>query len=418
MTREQWRDILRLLREHRATELAYERAVEYADRAKACLAAFPPSREREALLALPDYVLVARSLTRRRMPRWDVSASTASSRHVLSFVDEIRHHEERYYIHDDPEITDDEFDRLLRELEALGAAHPDLVTPDSPTQRVAGRPVDGFATGRAPGADAQPGQRLRRRRAAGVRRAGAERRRAACSGERAGRLRGGAEDRRPQHRADYEDGVLDARRHAGGRRARRGRDVERARDSRDTAAAPWAPAGRDRSARRGLPAAARVRADQPRARGRPANRHSRTPATPRPARCAISIPRWWRGGGLGAFVYQLVEPRTGRALPRRIRDCSRRCATGGCPSNRTGTRCAGIDAVLDVLPRMGRRSARASTFDTDGVVIKVDDLALRERLGTTAKFPALGDWPSSSPPSRRTTSCSGRSRQRRPHRRE
>src|SRR3954470_24089528 len=58
----------------------------------------------------------------------------------------IRHHEERYYIHNDPEISDDEFDRLLHELERLEAAHPDLVTADSPTQRVAGRPVEGFAT--------------------------------------------------------------------------------------------------------------------------------------------------------------------------------------------------------------------------------------------------------------------------------
>ena len=54
---EQWREILRLLREHRATDTAYERAVEYATRAKACLAAFPASRERDALAALPDYVL-------------------------------------------------------------------------------------------------------------------------------------------------------------------------------------------------------------------------------------------------------------------------------------------------------------------------------------------------------------------------
>jgi octaprenyl-diphosphate synthase len=54
---DQWRDILALLREHRATTLAYERAVEYANRAKSCLAAFPPSRERDALIALPDYVL-------------------------------------------------------------------------------------------------------------------------------------------------------------------------------------------------------------------------------------------------------------------------------------------------------------------------------------------------------------------------
>jgi octaprenyl-diphosphate synthase len=54
---EQWREILRLLGEHGATDLAYERAVFYAERAKACLEAFPPSRERDALLALPDYVL-------------------------------------------------------------------------------------------------------------------------------------------------------------------------------------------------------------------------------------------------------------------------------------------------------------------------------------------------------------------------
>ena len=57
VTPEQWRDILRLMADHRAAELAYERAVEHAERAKACLDAFPPSREREALMALPDYVL-------------------------------------------------------------------------------------------------------------------------------------------------------------------------------------------------------------------------------------------------------------------------------------------------------------------------------------------------------------------------
>src|SRR5947209_14121055 len=60
--------------------------------------------------------------------------------------EQIRHHEERYYVHNAPEISDEEFDRLLHELERLEAEHPDLVTPDSPTQRVAGRAVDGFAT--------------------------------------------------------------------------------------------------------------------------------------------------------------------------------------------------------------------------------------------------------------------------------
>src|SRR5688500_11657714 len=60
--------------------------------------------------------------------------------------EQIRHHEERYYVHDAPEISDAEFDRLLDELERLEAEHPDLVTPDSPTQRVAGRPSESFPT--------------------------------------------------------------------------------------------------------------------------------------------------------------------------------------------------------------------------------------------------------------------------------
>jgi octaprenyl-diphosphate synthase len=57
VTTEQWREILRLLREHRSTEQAYSRALEYAERAKNSLSAFPSSRERDALIALTDYVL-------------------------------------------------------------------------------------------------------------------------------------------------------------------------------------------------------------------------------------------------------------------------------------------------------------------------------------------------------------------------
>src|SRR5580765_2317424 len=58
----------------------------------------------------------------------------------------IRHHEEQYYLHSAPEIADAEFDALLHELEHLEADNPDLVTVDSPTQRVGGRLVEGFAT--------------------------------------------------------------------------------------------------------------------------------------------------------------------------------------------------------------------------------------------------------------------------------
>ena len=59
---------------------------------------------------------------------------------------QIAHHDWRYHVLDQPEIADVEYDRLLRELIAIEARRPDLVTPDSPTQRVSGRPRDGFAT--------------------------------------------------------------------------------------------------------------------------------------------------------------------------------------------------------------------------------------------------------------------------------
>jgi DNA ligase (NAD+) len=59
---------------------------------------------------------------------------------------QIRHHEERYYVLNDPEIADAEFDALMGELEALEAENPDLVSSDSPTQRVSGRPAAGFVT--------------------------------------------------------------------------------------------------------------------------------------------------------------------------------------------------------------------------------------------------------------------------------
>ena len=57
----------------------------------------------------------------------------------------LQHHGHRYYVLDAPEIPDAEYDRLFRELQALEAAHPALQTPDSPTQRVGGRLLGGFA---------------------------------------------------------------------------------------------------------------------------------------------------------------------------------------------------------------------------------------------------------------------------------
>ncbi len=58
--------------------------------------------------------------------------------------DELRHHEHLYYVLDAPELTDAQYDALMNQLKALEAEHPELITPDSPTQRVGGKPRDGF----------------------------------------------------------------------------------------------------------------------------------------------------------------------------------------------------------------------------------------------------------------------------------
>jgi DNA ligase (NAD+) len=58
--------------------------------------------------------------------------------------DELLRHEHLYYVLDAPEITDAEYDALMNELKRIEAAHPELLTPDSPTQRVGGKPAEGF----------------------------------------------------------------------------------------------------------------------------------------------------------------------------------------------------------------------------------------------------------------------------------
>src|SRR5436305_11610654 len=58
--------------------------------------------------------------------------------------DEIRRHEHLYYVLDAPEVLDAEFDQLMQQLKKIEAEHPELVTPDSPTQRVGGKPREGF----------------------------------------------------------------------------------------------------------------------------------------------------------------------------------------------------------------------------------------------------------------------------------
>jgi hypothetical protein len=71
------------------------------------------------------------------------SLSEARQR-VEALRTEIRKHDHRYYVLDDPLITDQEYDSLIRDLERLEGEFPELITPDSPTQRVGGAPLDEF----------------------------------------------------------------------------------------------------------------------------------------------------------------------------------------------------------------------------------------------------------------------------------
>lgn len=82
------------------------------------------------------------------MPHSPSSAHSPSAMalELEALREQIRHHDELYYQQAKPEISDTQYDELLKKLLDLEAAHPELVTPDSPSQRVGGRPVEGFAS--------------------------------------------------------------------------------------------------------------------------------------------------------------------------------------------------------------------------------------------------------------------------------
>jgi DNA ligase (NAD+) len=67
-----------------------------------------------------------------------------AEKQIEALRDQIRHHEYLYHVVDRPEISDFEFDKLMQQLQQLEAEHPNLITPDSPTQRVGGKPREGF----------------------------------------------------------------------------------------------------------------------------------------------------------------------------------------------------------------------------------------------------------------------------------
>src|SRR3989440_12270267 len=74
------------------------------------------------------------------------AAPASVKKEIEELREKLRYHEYRYYVLDDPEISDAAYDRLMNRLNELAVAHPELVTPDSPTVRVGGAPREGFST--------------------------------------------------------------------------------------------------------------------------------------------------------------------------------------------------------------------------------------------------------------------------------
>ena len=73
-----------------------------------------------------------------------MAAAKDIAKKIEALRERIRHHEHLYYVLDHPEISDGDFDKLMRQLKDVEAEHPSLIAPDSPTQRVGGKPREGF----------------------------------------------------------------------------------------------------------------------------------------------------------------------------------------------------------------------------------------------------------------------------------
>ena len=295
----------------------------------------------------------------------------------------IRHHEERYYVLDDPEISDAEFDGLMRELQAIEEAHPDLVTPDSPTRRVGGRPVDAFETVE----HAAPMLSLDNAYSDDEVRAFDER-------VRKGLAAAGLGQTEVAYVGDLKiDGLSISLTYENGQLVRgvtrgdgtRGEDVTS--NVRTIRAVPL-------SLPPGVPARVEVRGEVylPRSAFDRINREREDQdeplfANPRNAAAGTMRnldPTEVARRGLACWVYQLVEGR-GNMITEHA-NALERMREWGLPVEPHWRRVVGVNGVLAYC-REWADKRRTLQFDTDGVVIKLDDLAAREMLGATSKFP-------------------------------
>jgi DNA ligase (NAD+) len=304
------------------------------------------------------------------------------AKRVAELRNDIRRHEELYYVQAAPEISDADFDALMNELKALEATFPELLTPDSPTQRVGGRPAAGFAAVE----HLQPMLSLDNAYDEADLRAFDERIR-----------KGLSIDQSPAYVAELKiDGLSMALTYEGGRLVRgatrgdgvRGEDVTQ--NVRTVRAVPLSLKGgpQGRIEIRGevyLPKKSfeRINKEQEEA-GEPlyANPRNTAAGTMRNLDPALVAKR-----GLSAWMYQLVGGSADPPLRLESHaDMLKDLGRWGLPVEPHWKQCEGIDAVLAFCEEW-REKRGSLAFETDGVVIKLNDPALRERLGSTSKFP-------------------------------
>jgi len=295
----------------------------------------------------------------------------------------IRYHEERYYILASPEISDAEFDAYMRELQQLEAADPQLITPDSPTQRVGGRVTAGFEQ-----VDhVEPMLSLDNAYSEEELRAFDDRVRRAL--EAAGQAVD-AVDYVAELKIDgvsialtYVDGVLTraATRGDGSRGEVVTSNVRtvRAIPLRLNTGAPSGPMEVRGEVYLPRKAFERMNAEQEQA-GEPlfANARNTAAGTLRNLDPGLVAKR-----GLSALTYQLVQ---GQPDLSRHSEILGRLRDWGLPVEPHWQHCIGVEALVAFVTEWGERR-RSLEFDTDGIVIKVDSYAQRRALGATSKFP-------------------------------
>jgi len=309
-----------------------------------------------------------------------MSTRASAEERIRRLRDEIRRHEHLYYVQNRPEISDQEYDALERELRELEARRPDLVTPDSPTQRVGEKPSDEFPAWehRVPMLsldNTYSEEELREFE------------------ERIFRIVG---EQEIAYTAELKvDGLSMALHYEEGRLARavtrgdgvRGDDVTT--NARAIRAIPLVL--REEGERPGA-LEARGEVYLPRARFETINRErvesDEEPfANPRNAAAGTMKnldPRIVARRGLEIYLYSLTNAR--ELGIRGQWEALERMRAWGLRTNPTSRLCRGLGTVVEFCREWsGKREAL--DYEIDGVVVKVDDFALQEDLGFTSKFP-------------------------------